>query len=317
MASAVLVTGGSGFIGSHVVDRLVADGHVPRILDLRPSPWRDDVEVVLGDIRQPDDVCRAMRGCDAVCHLAAAADVAQVHERPAWATEVNGMGTLNVLEAARELDVGRVVYTSTVWVYSDVVGAAADEDVLLPPPAHLYTAGKLAGELYCRSYEALFGLATTTVRLGIAYGPRARPTAVIPRFVEHALAGEPLTVASTGQQERSFTYVEDLADGVVRALVAPAAAGRTYNLASDETTTIRALAELVREEIADTPIVHGASRAGDLRGARIDSSRAERELGWRATTTLREGIRRYAEWRRSQDGRASPGATGVQRSGAS
>jgi UDP-glucose 4-epimerase len=184
-------------------------------------------------------------------------------------------------------------------VYSDVDADEVDEETLLPQPAHLYTAGKLAGELYCRSYAELYGLEPTIVRFGIPYGPRARPAAVIPSFVHRALRGEPLTIAGTGEQERSFVYVEDLADGVVRAL-APHAAGRTYNLAGTETTTIRGLAEIVRDEVADVPIVHSEGRAGDLRGTRICSERAERELDWRASTPLREGVRRYAAWFQEQ-----------------
>ena len=295
--STVLVTGGSGFIGSHVVDRLAAAGHRPRILDVRPSPWHDpsEVETVLGDVRRLDDVMRAARGCSAICHLAAVADVAQVHDEPADSTELNATGTLNVLECARRLATPRVIYASTVWIYSDVDADEVDEDTLLCPPAHLYTAGKLAGELYCNSYAELYGVASTIVRFGIPYGPRARPAAVIPSFIARARAGEPLSIAGSGEQQRAFVYVEDLAAGVVAAL-APAAAGRTYNLAGCETVTIRGLAELVQSEVAPVEIVHTEGRAGDLRGATIHSDRAECELGWRATTPLREGVRRYAEW---------------------
>jgi UDP-glucose 4-epimerase len=301
MRPAVLVTGGAGFIGSHVVDRLIAAGHRARILDQRPSPWHEDgvVETVTGDVRRLDDVLRAAHGCSAICHLAAAADVGEVQAQPAWATELNTTGTLHVLEAARQLGVGRVVYASTVWVYSDVDAEEVDEDDLLPAPAHLYTAGKLAGELYCRSYAELYGVESTVLRFGIPYGPRARPAAVIPSFVARAQRGEPLSIAGAGDQERSFVYVEDLADGVVRAL-RPQAAGRTYNLAGSETTTILELAQLVSDEVAPTDIVHTEGRAGDLRGARIRSSRAAAELGWSATTPLREGVRLYASWMRDQ-----------------
>jgi UDP-glucose 4-epimerase len=301
MRSVVLVTGGSGFIGSHVVDRLLAAGFRPRILDRVPSPWHDprSVDTVIGDVGRMEDLHRALRGCTAVCHLAAAADVGAVHAHPLWATELNGGGTLNVLEAAREAGVRRIVYASTVWVYSDVEGDRVDEDSPLVHPSHLYTAGKLAGELYCRSYAELYGLEPTILRFGIPYGPRARPAAVIPRFVERAMRGEPLTIAGTGDQERSFVYVEDLADGMVRAL-APHAAGRTYNLGGSETTTIRRLAETVGEVVGHTEIVHVEGRAGDLRGAQVDSGRAERELGWRADTTLEDGIRRYVAWLRAQ-----------------
>jgi UDP-glucose 4-epimerase len=180
-------------------------------------------------------------------------------------------------------------------VYSDVDEPTVDEDALLPNPAHVYTAGKLSGELYCHSYAELYGLRPTVLRFGIPYGPRARPAAVIPSFVERALRGEALTIAGSGAQERAFIYVEDLAEGVVCGL-APEAAGRTYNLAGRETTTIRQLAEVVSEVVAPTEIVHTEGRAGDLRGAIICSDRAERELGWQASTPLREGVRRYAAW---------------------
>lgn len=306
--TAVLVTGGSGFIGSHVVDRLTAAGHRPRILDTRESEWHypSEVETVLGDVRRLDDVLRAARGCAAICHLAAIADVAQVHDEPADSTELNATGTLNVLEAARQLSTRRVVYASTVWVYSDVDADEVDEETLLCPPAHLYTAGKLAGELYCRSYAELYGVESTIVRFGIPYGPRARPAAVIPSFVSRARAGEPLEIAGTGDQQRAFVYVEDLAEGVVCAL-APAGAGRTYNLAGRETITIRGLAEIVRDEVAQVEIVHTAGRACDLRGATIRSDRAERELGWRATTSLTEGVRRYAHWVATQPAKHATG----------
>jgi UDP-glucose 4-epimerase len=301
MRSVVLVTGGSGFIGSHVVDRLIAAGMAPRILDRLPSPWHDPdrVPTIIGDITRVEDVTRAARGCDAICHLAAAADVGEVSAHPHWATELNGGGTLNVLEAAREAGIKRVVYASTVWVYSDVDAAWVDEDTPLRAPAHLYTAGKLSGELYCRSYGELYGLETTILRFGIPYGPRARPAAVIPSFVDRAMQGEPLTVAGTGEQERSFVYVEDLADGVVRAL-APAAIGRTYNLGGSETVTIRRLAEIVGEVVGEGRIVHGPGRTGDLRGTQIDSGRAQRELGWRAGTPLQDGVHRYVDWLREQ-----------------
>jgi UDP-glucose 4-epimerase len=297
--SRVLVTGGAGFIGSHVVDRLIEAGHEPRILDLRPSPYRDDVETVIGDMCVLDDVRRAVTGCDAVAHLAAAADVGEVQQDPILAEQLNARGTVNVLEAARELGVGRVVYASTIWVYSDVEAERVDEETPLLPPAHLYTATKLAGELYCRSYRELYGVESTILRFGIPYGPRARPAAVIPIFVRKALAGEPLTIAGGGTQSRRFVYVEDLAEGVVRGL-APEAANRTYNLVSDEDVTIKQIAEHVRDAIGDVELVETEGRAGDFQGAEVCGARASAELGWAPRTPFAEGLRRYVAWHRSQ-----------------
>src|ERR1700678_3299709 len=239
----VLVTGGSGFIGSHVVDKLRARGHEPVIYDLRPSPWHagtdgsEPVETVLGSITDREALERALATCDAVAHLAAVADVNDVHAEPEDAERVNARGTVTVLEACRRVEVKRVVYASTIWVYSDCAGEEVDEDTLLPPPSHLYTSTKLAGELYCKSYQELYGIDYTILRFGIPFGPRAREAAVIPAFVNKAFKGEPLTLSGDGLQSRRFVYVEDLADGVVCGLDG-VARNRVYNLASDANVTI-------------------------------------------------------------------------------
>ena len=187
----VLVTGGSGFIGSHVVDKLRARGYEPVIYDLRPSPWHEagTVDTVLGSITDREALERALHSCDAVAHLAAVADVNDVHAEPEDAERVNARGTVAVLEAARRAGVKRIVYASTIWVYSDCEQEVVDEDTLLPAPSHLYTSTKLAGELYCKAYQELYGIDYTILRFGIPYGPRAREAAVIPAFVGRALRG--------------------------------------------------------------------------------------------------------------------------------
>jgi UDP-glucose 4-epimerase len=296
----VLVTGGSGFIGSHVVDRLLAAGHRPRIFDARPSPYhaREAVPVVRGDLGDLDALESAMAGCDAVIHLAASADVNEVRAEPVEAEQRNARGTLHVLEAARRRELRRVVYASTIWVYSDTPAECHEEHLPLQAPAHLYTATKLAGEHYCHAYGELYGVEHTILRFGIPYGPRARPAAVVPAFVSRALAGEPLTIAGDGSQSRRFVYVEDLAEGVVRAL-APVAAGRTYNLVGSADTTIREIAETVRDLVGNVEIAHVPGRAGDFAGAPVSGDLAARELHWRASTPFREGVRRYVEWHRA------------------
>ncbi len=302
----VLVTGGSGFIGSHVVDRLRARGHEPVIYDLRPSPWHEPgtVDTVLGSITDREALERALHSCDAVAHLAAVADVNDVHAEPEDAERVNARGTVAVLEAARRAGVKRIVYASTIWVYSDCREEAVDEDTLLPAPSHLYTSTKLAGELYCKAYQELYGIDYTILRFGIPYGPRAREAAVIPAFVGRALRGEPLTLAGDGSQSRRFVYVEDLADGVALAL-SDAAVNRVYNLASDENVTIKQIAETVGELIGNVEIVHTPARPGDFGGKVVCSRRARRELGWTAATPFSEGVRRYVEWRLGQEARAA------------
>jgi UDP-glucose 4-epimerase len=300
----VLVTGGSGFIGSHVVDKLRQRGHEPVIYDLRPSPWHSEgeVETVLGSITDREALERALVTCDAVAHLAAVADVNDVHAEPEDAERVNARGTVAVLEACRRAEVKRVVYASTIWVYSDTTSDEVDEDTLLPPPSHLYTSTKLAGELYCKSYQELYGIDFTILRFGIPYGPRAREAAVIPAFVNKAFAGEPLTLSGDGMQSRRFVYVEDLADGVALSL-AEVARNRVYNLVSDENVTIKQIAELVQEIVGNTEIVYMPARPGDLGTKIVSGERAATELGWTAATPFREGVRRYVDWRREQAAR--------------
>lgn len=302
----VLVTGGSGFIASHVVDQLKQAGHTPVIFDVRPSPYPEHagVETVLGDLLCADTVLRAAAGCDVIAHLAASADVGIVAKHPREADELNVRGTLNVLEAARETG-ARVLYASTIWAYSDVVADEVDEDTNLALPSHFYTATKVAGEMYCRSYRALYDVSSTILRFGIPYGPRARPAAVLPIFVNKALAGEPLTIAGDGSQTRRFVYVEDIARGVVAAL-APVAAGRVYNLVGAEDTSVRDIADAVAAAVGEVEVVHTPGRDGDFAGARVSGARAEAELGWTAATPFAEGVRQYVAWHRANPASDAP-----------
>lgn len=292
----VLVTGGAGFIGSHVVDQLQLAGHEPRIYDRRPSPFHEpgEIDTFIGDLTDLPSLELALTGCDAVIHLAAVADVNDVVADPAAADRVNVQGTFNVLEAARLAGTARVVYGSTIWVYDGRDGELATEETKLGLPEHLYTATKLAGEMYCRSFESLWGMDCTILRFGIPYGPRARPAAVIPAFVAKALGGEPLTIAGTGSQARRFVYVEDLAAGIVRGLL-PQASKRVFNLVGDQDVTILQIAEVVRDLVGDVEIVHTPARTGDFAGTRVCGERAAAELDWRPTTPFVEGVRRYLE----------------------
>ncbi|MGV1049953.1 MAG: NAD-dependent epimerase/dehydratase family protein [Solirubrobacterales bacterium] len=293
----VLVTGGGGFIGSHVVDRLLGREMTPRIFDLSASPYHSplEVETFTGSITDAANLDLAMRDCDAVIHLAAVADVGHVLADPVLAEEVNTRGTLNVLEAACRAQVGRVVYGSTTWVYSDCVEQSVDEETPIPAPRHLYTATKLAGETYCAGYAELYDLESTVLRFGIPYGPRARAAGVVAKFTDLAFEGEALTIAGDGSTTRSFIYVEDLADGIVAALK-PEAAGRTYNLSGDEVVTILEIAERVQENTDNCKIEHTPPRPGDFPGKEIANARALEELGWKAETSFREGVRKYVEW---------------------
>ena len=305
----VLVTGGSGFIGSHVLDRLAADGHEAVLFDLVPSRHHPPgtYATILGDLADKEAIRKAVRGCDVVVHLAAVADVNDVVADPVRADRVNVHGTQMVLEAARREGIERVIYGSTIWVYGNANVDEPDEDTRLALPTHLYTATKLAGEAYTVSYNTLYGSAHTILRFGIPYGPRARPAAVVPSFVLRAQRGEPLTIAGDGRQTRQFVYVEDLAAGIVAGL-APAAAGRTYNLVGIEQTSVREIADAVRELVVPVPIVHGQERPADVHIGHVSGERAATELGWWPETPFLSGLQRYLDWLTVTSGSLSPAA---------
>jgi UDP-glucose 4-epimerase len=296
----VLVTGGAGFIGSHVVDKLRDRGVNVRVFDMVVPTFRTDIEFYHGSLLDLEALRMSMNGIDAIYHLAAIADVKDVFEEPHFSESINVRGTINVLEAARRVGVGRVIYGSTTWVYSEVEDARVDEDTLLKPPAHLYTATKIASEYYCQCYSKLYDVPTTILRYGIPYGPRARAGAVVPIFVERAMKGKPLTVAGDGSQFRQFVYVEDLAEGNVLALK-PGAANGIYNLDGAEKVTIKQIAETVRKLVGSATIEYIQARPGDFSGKEISSERARRELNWAPRVSFEEGVRRYIEWYRARE----------------
>ena len=296
----VLVTGGSGFIGSHVVDKLMARGVEVRIFEQVRSSYHKDVEHYSGTILDVDSLRHAMNGVVAVIHLAAVANVKDVLEDPFYSEGVNTRGTICVLEAARRCKLPRVIYGSTIWVYGDCDEEIVDEDTPLHAPSHLYTATKLASEYYCKAYSKLYSTDCTILRFGIPYGPRARDGAVIPVFVEKALSGEPLTIAGDGLQFRKFVYVEDLAEGVVLSLRS-AARNRIYNLDGTEQVTIRQIAETIQNVLGDVQIDYVEGRPGDFSGKEVLSQRAREELGWEPTVSFEEGVRRYIDWYRQRE----------------
>lgn len=291
----VLVTGGSGFIGSHVVDKLRDKGVEVRVYDCVMPTHRKDIEFYQGSILDKAALGFAINGVDAIYHLAALADVKDVYDNPHYAESINVRGTVNVLEVARKSDVRRVFYGSTVWVYSEAQENKVDESTPLHAPAHFYTATKLAGEYYCQSYSNLYGLEVTILRYGIPYGPRARDGAVIPIFVKKALKGEPITIAGDGSQFRKFVYVEDLAEGNVLALKS-IAKGKIYNLDGGEKITITEIVETITKILGNVKIEYVPPRPGDFSGKEVSSNLAKKELGWEPKISFEEGLRRYIKW---------------------
>jgi len=300
----IAVTGGSGFVGSHVVDAFLAAGHRVRVID-QHAPRQADVEWVKADILDEDDLVDAFAGAGPVFHLAAMADVNDVVASPDGAVAANVLGTSRVLKAAQRAETSRVVLSSTVWVYSGTKESVVDETtpVDLMGERHLYASTKIAAEMLCRDHYTLYGRPYTILRYGIPFGPWMRGRLVIAAFIERALAGEALRLDGDGSQSRTFIYVEDLAQAHVKAL-APVAEQRTYNLEARESVTMRQLAELVRDLVGDVEITYGPARAGDYRAVKVLAERARDELGWQPTVSFQEGLRRTLEWYRAQARRA-------------
>jgi len=304
----VVVTGGAGFIGSHLVDALAAAGARVRVLDDFSSGRREnlagagDVEVVEGDVCDDRVLDRALGGAGLVMHLAtrcvrlSLSDPEDVHR-------VNSHGTLRVLLAARRHGVRRVVYVSSSEVYGSGVRVPMAEDHPLEPTT-IYGASKLAGELYAQAATRSFGLETLVVRPFNTYGPRAHFEGVygevIPRFTVRLLNGRRPVIFGDGLQTRDFTYVSDTVQGILAAAAVPAAGGQALNVARGEEVTIRRLAELLAKAIDPTLAPEFTeARPADVRRHWADVGRARAQLGFTAHVGIEEGLGRYLAWFRA------------------
>jgi len=292
----VAVIGGSGFIGSHVVDKLLDAGHDVTVFDIM-APLRNDVRNIFLDLFDFHKVVVALAGnYEAVYLLAAMANVNDIHKNPVECAMVNFQGVVNVLEAIRRYG-GRLIFASTVWVYMLAEEEKVDEDtrLLVQNVNHTYTASKVAAELYIQSYKKLYDVDFTILRYGIPYGPRGREGTVITNFINRALEKLPLLITGDGSQYRNFIYVEDLAQGNVAALQ-DIAKNKIYNLEGMRPVTIKEVAETVSRVFRGTPVEYKESRAGDFRGRVASNEKVLKELGWKPKVDLEEGIKRYIDW---------------------
>jgi UDP-glucose 4-epimerase len=310
------VIGGAGFIGSHVVDKLLEAGHDVTVFDIM-RPHRPDVRHVVADILDASRTTVALAGrYDALYLLAAVSDVNDVFHIPVESAQVNIMAVAHVLEAARRTGAGRVILASTSWVYALAEPDEVDEETPLHPDRinHLYTASKLSAEMLCHAYHTLYGVDMTILRYGIPYGPRARLGTVLANFVSNALRGQPITIQGDGRQWRSLIAVEDLAVGNVAALQ-NSAKNQTYNLDGPERVEIRRVAEKVRQFFPEVEIQYTDGRRGDLPPKVVSSQKAFAHLGWKPQIGFEEGAERYVKWvqettlseRLSRAGAAMPG----------
>ena len=297
--SKVVVTGGSGFIGSHVVDALADAGHEVTVLDHRVPPHRDDVQFEDVDLLDLSSVLAATRGAHHVFHLAAVANVNYAYKYPVYSTALNVMGTTNVLESARLNGIERVHLASTVWVYNGAPeDAVIDERVPfhLDGAGHIYTSTKMACEMLCHNYRELYDLHFTVHRYGIPYGPRMREELLIPIFLKKALRGEPLTISGNGLQYRKFLYVEDLAAAHVLAM-SDEAVDQTYNLEGPHKVSVLEVAESIRDLIGDhVQIEFSPERPGDFGGRDVSGEKAARELSWKPAVDFPAGLAETVRW---------------------
>lgn len=299
------VTGGSGFIGSHVVDALRKEDYEVVVIDHRVRPHREDVEFADVDITNYSAVLESTKGCDYIFHLAAVSNVNIAFKQPVYTVELNILGTANVLEAARQNKTKRVIFASTVWVYSGSKGKDVDEDspFYMPGAGHIYSSSKIASELLCQDYFELYKQPFTILRYGIPYGPRMRKELLIPIFLRKAFAGESLTIAGDGSQFRNFIYVEDLAQAHILAM-REKAENEIYNLEGIRKITIKEVAETVQKLVeGDVKIIYTPARPGDYTGKEVSRQKAKRELGWEPTTDFEEGMKKTIEWYKKEMGK--------------
>lgn len=303
-----LITGGAGFIGSHLVRALVARKAHVRVLDNLSAGSKNnlqdlDVELVVDDIRNEQAVRQALKGCDTVFHLAAFVSVPASMEDPIACYETNVMGSLNVLQAAREAGVNRVVLASSAAVYGELDRTVSELDE--PTPVSPYAVSKLSMEHLAQMFTHAYGLETVCLRFFNVFGPRQSPdspyAAAIPRFTQDLIDKNHVTVFGDGAQTRDFVYVEDVVQGLLKAAERKDVAGEVFNLAGGSSISILELVTILHRFFAEaTDPKYGPARDGDIRFSQANIEKARKALGYRPEVSVEEGLKRTVEWFRTQ-----------------
>lgn len=296
----IIVTGGAGFIGSHVVDELLAQQHEVTIYDLEQPRFNQPCTFVRGDVRDLERLTGVAAKADIIYHLAAEANVNRFFESPLFSNDITASATLTVLEAARRAGGKRVILASTEWIYGTLEEAGSEQITEETPyaqnPDHLYTSSKISAELFCKNYQRLYGVPYTIMRFGIPFGERARPETVTPIFLRKLLRGEPITIHGDGSQTRQFIYVKDLARGNV-ACVQESAVNQIFNLNGGEKISVRQIVTTLEEILGKKAnITFVEDRRGNFKGRFISSQKAARLLGWEPQHSYRDAMRHYARW---------------------
>jgi UDP-glucose 4-epimerase len=294
----ILVTGASGFIGSHLVDVLLEEGHSVKIYDVDTPKYGQKCVFIKGDVLDLVRLEKETVGVDAVYHLAAESNVNRFQESPYYSNLITAGSTVNVLEAARKNRVGRVLLASTEWVYGSDLSrpdeVVTENTPMTNSPDHIYTSSKITAELFCQNYRAMYGVNSTIMRFGIPFGERARPETVTPIFLRKILNNEEITIHGNGSQTRQFIYVKDLARGIA-ACLQPKAENEIINLNGRERISvldiIRQLERILGKKARLTFV---AQRAGQFKGRLISSEKAKTLLGWEPRYSYGDALELYA-----------------------
>jgi len=309
MAATYVVTGGAGFIGSHLVERLVRDGHRVRVVDNLITGRRENLAHLDGgfefhevSITDQKALAPIFAGVDTVFHQAALPSVPRSVDDPLTTNEYSVTGTLNVLLAARDAGVRRVVYAASSSAYGDIEGEFKVE-TMPPRPLSPYGVAKLAGEYYCQAFTEVYGLETVSLRYFNVFGPRQDPTsqyaAVIPLFITAMLDGKAPVIYGDGQQSRDFTYIDNVVHGNLLAAQAPGAAGQVMNLATGGRVTLLELVDKINRLLGtDFTPVHAPERKGDIKHSRAAIDKARDLLDYQPIVDFDTGLARTLEWYR-------------------
>jgi len=307
--SRYLVTGGAGFIGSNIVERLVEMGEEVVVLDDMSTGYRknlenfiDDIRLIEGDIRDSEAVGKSMKGVDYVLHQAALASVPRSIDNPVLVNDVNVNGTLNVLEEARKAGVKGLVYAASSSAYGDAEVSPKVED-LKPRPLSPYAVSKLVGEHYCAVYSNVYGLRTVCLRYFNVFGPRQDPAsqyaAVVPIFISRIMKDQAPVIYGDGEQSRDFTFVRNVVAANILAAEAEEASGEMMNVACGEEYTVNRLLNIIGDELgSDIEPEYAEPRAGDVRHSMADISKAEELIGYSVEVEFKEGINKTIDWYR-------------------
>jgi len=303
MGNKFLVTGGAGFIGSHIVKRLVDDGAEVRVVDnlstgeaRRLEPLRSAIQFVKGDLAEEVIAREVVDGVDFVLHQAAVPSVQRSVADPVATNRANVTATINLLEACRKVQIRRIVFAASSSAYGDTEVLPKHED-MPPNPLSPYALQKLVGERYCKLYHDLYGVETVCLRYFNVFGPQQDPhseySAVIPKFITRLLANQPITIHGDGEQSRDFTFIDNVVEANLLALKAPNAAGTMCNIGCGERITLNRLVTLLEQQLGiNAQVIHAAPKAGDVRHSLADIERAKAILHYQPKITVEEGLRR-------------------------